>query len=63
MAELAYKKGFCPICGKSMAPAYHPFCSKRCSDLDLGNWLDGNYAIPEEISSLSSGQDDDFDQD
>ena len=25
---------------------FHPFCSKRCADVDLGRWLKGNYAIP-----------------
>lgn len=27
---------------------YRPFCSKRCADIDLGNWLNGSYAIPAE---------------
>ncbi len=27
---------------------YKPFCSKRCADIDLGNWLNGSYAIPAE---------------
>jgi len=25
---------------------FKPFCSKRCADADLGNWLKGGYAIP-----------------
>lgn len=39
----------CPIC-KKIAPIgkYKPFCSKRCADIDLGNWLTGAYAIPME---------------
>lgn len=36
----------CPICGKPMVPRYRPFCSARCRDRDLLNWLDGRYAIP-----------------
>ncbi|KMO10712.1 DNA gyrase inhibitor YacG [Methylobacterium platani] len=36
----------CPICGKPAAPAYTPFCSKRCADVDLQRWLSGRYAIP-----------------
>ncbi len=40
------KKGKCPTCAKTSAAAYFPFCSKRCSDLDLGRWLDGGYRIP-----------------
>ncbi len=37
----------CPICGKPTAPAYHPFCSRRCQLVDLGHWLGGNYKIPD----------------
>lgn len=36
----------CPICTKSADPAYRPFCSKRCADVDLGRWLKGSYTIP-----------------
>lgn len=36
----------CPICGKPGVPAYRPFCSLRCADVDLGRWLNGSYAIP-----------------
>jgi len=35
----------CPICKKDTVPTHRPFCSKRCADADLGNWLKGNYAI------------------
>jgi endogenous inhibitor of DNA gyrase (YacG/DUF329 family) len=34
------------ICGRPVQPAYRPFCSKRCADLDLGRWLTGGYVIP-----------------
>jgi hypothetical protein len=36
----------CPICHKTTDPAYRPFCSRRCADIDLGRWLTGSYAIP-----------------
>ena len=36
----------CPICEKPTAKAYHPFCSRRCADLDLARWFDGSYATP-----------------
>lgn len=36
----------CAICGKPVDPAYRPFCSRRCADVDLAHWLRGNYAIP-----------------
>ena len=43
----------CPTCGKPVDPAYRPFCSRRCADVDLQRWLTGGYAIPaEEDQSL-----------
>jgi len=36
----------CPICKAKSDPAYRPFCSKRCADLDLGNWFKGTYSVP-----------------
>ena len=36
----------CPICGKLTDNLeYRPFCSKRCSDIDLGNWFNESYVI------------------
>jgi endogenous inhibitor of DNA gyrase (YacG/DUF329 family) len=36
----------CPTCRKPAEPAFKPFCSKRCADVDLNRWLSGVYAIP-----------------
>ncbi len=36
----------CPICKRPSQHKYHPFCSARCADFDLGRWLGGDYAIP-----------------
>jgi uncharacterized protein len=38
----------CPICRKTLLAdtSHRPFCSKRCADADLANWLGGNYRIP-----------------
>lgn len=36
----------CALCEKPVLEKYSPFCSKRCSDIDLGRWLKGEYAIP-----------------
>ena len=41
----------CPICGKPSTQAHHPFCSGRCTDIDLNRWLSGAYAIPAESAS------------
>ncbi|WP_371171475.1 DNA gyrase inhibitor YacG [Aliiroseovarius sp. 2305UL8-7] len=38
----------CPVCQKEADPKYRPFCSRRCSDVDLGRWLNGSYAVPAE---------------
>ena len=40
----------CPICGRKTLPAWRPFCSKRCADVDLAKWIRGNYAIPGEAA-------------
>ncbi len=39
-------KSKCALCDKLVVEKYSPFCSKHCSDIDLGRWLKGNYAIP-----------------
>ncbi len=38
----------CALCGRPADPAYKPFCSKRCADVDLQRWLTGGYVIPGE---------------
>ncbi len=37
----------CPICKKSSTQEFKPFCSKRCAEVDLGQWLTGGYALPD----------------
>jgi uncharacterized protein len=39
-------RALCPICKKPSDPAFRPFCSKRCADVDLQRWFTGAYAIP-----------------
>lgn len=40
-------KAKCPVCEmRPGEPAFRPFCSKRCADVDLSRWLKGSYAIP-----------------
>jgi endogenous inhibitor of DNA gyrase (YacG/DUF329 family) len=38
----------CLVCGKPVDARYRPFCSKRCSDIDLGRWLGESYRVPTE---------------
>jgi len=35
----------CPICKKPAEEKWKPFCSERCSQVDLGNWFTGKYRI------------------
>ncbi|HEY8117711.1 MAG TPA: DNA gyrase inhibitor YacG [Methylophilaceae bacterium] len=43
----------CPQCKQtseySTDNPYRPFCSERCKLIDLGQWADENYRIPEPI--------------
>jgi uncharacterized protein len=50
----------CPICKRPSTQKFHPFCSNRCAQIDLGRWIGGSYAIPgEEVhpSTDQSGED------
>lgn len=41
----------CSYCGASMAtidPQWMPFCSRRCKETDLLNWLTESYGLPYE---------------
>ena len=41
----------CPNCKKlteySTSNAFRPFCSQRCKMIDLGDWANENYKIPD----------------
>ncbi|MBT5187909.1 MAG: DNA gyrase inhibitor YacG [Kordiimonadaceae bacterium] len=52
----------CPICNEAATTKHHPFCSAKCSDIDLGRWFNGSYAIAGEKTSQGQSDDDDFDQ-
>lgn len=36
----------CAMCGKPVELKFRPFCSRRCANLDLGNWLGEGYRVP-----------------
>lgn len=38
----------CPICKNKSQSEHAPFCSDKCANKDLGNWLSGRYYIPGE---------------
>ena len=46
MQDAQAKARACPECGDAAEAAFHPFCSKRCANVDLHRWLTGAYAIP-----------------
>lgn len=44
-SALAIKK--CPICKKEVVDKKcFPFCSLRCSELDMYNWFSNSYSVP-----------------
>jgi endogenous inhibitor of DNA gyrase (YacG/DUF329 family) len=47
----------CPTCKKEVEFSpdnrYRPFCSERCSTLDLGAWADEKYRVPVEEKSVN----------
>jgi uncharacterized protein len=45
----------CPVCGKESTQKFHPFCSRRCADVDLHRWLGGAYSIP--VQADDAGED------
>jgi endogenous inhibitor of DNA gyrase (YacG/DUF329 family) len=63
-AQPAAKRGRCPRCGKNFtyrSVAEHecfPFCSSRCREVDLGNWLMGRYRLPGGTLPPDAEQDD-----
>lgn len=48
----------CPICARDADAKYKPFCSRRCADVDLGKWLTGAYAVPEQAIDDENPEDD-----
>ena len=52
----------CPTCKRETeytGNEFRPFCSERCKLLDFGDWADGRFSLPSQISALS---DEDIDE-
>ncbi len=51
MVEIKPRLVACPNCKKlseySTSNAFRPFCSQRCKLIDLGDWANENYKIPD----------------
>ena len=40
----------CPTCKQEVSyqgNPFRPFCSERCKMIDLDNWLEGRYRVPD----------------
>ncbi len=51
-------KIICPICKKETQwedNPFRPFCSERCSLIDLGKWASEKYRIPGEKKDIPEG--------
>lgn len=49
----------CPICRKPRVTEHAPFCSSRCRDRDLVNWLADGYALPgQAVDQMADSQED-----
>ncbi len=45
------KKRVCHLCRKEyIDDKYYPFCSERCKEIDLLNWLEEKYKIERPLS-------------
>ena len=46
----------CPQCGKEVVwgeeSPFRPFCSERCKMIDLGQWANERYRVPEDEPPL-----------
>ena len=49
----------CPLCRRIATREFAPFCSRRCQDRDLLNWLDEGYRVPinDDMTEQESGLD------
>jgi endogenous inhibitor of DNA gyrase (YacG/DUF329 family) len=55
---IAPQQATCPICRKPTATATRPFCSVRCSEIDLGRWFTESYVVPGPAPTLRDDDDD-----
>jgi len=52
------RSGQCPICQRPAQSAHAPFCSARCRDSDLLNWLGERYTLPAPATNDDVSSDD-----
>jgi endogenous inhibitor of DNA gyrase (YacG/DUF329 family) len=51
----------CVRCGEPVQARFRPFCSQRCADIDLGQWVSGGYRVP--TQEEAAGADDEINKD
>ena len=49
----------CARCGQPVQARFRPFCSQRCADIDLGQWVSGTYRVPTEEDAAGVGDSED----
>lgn len=54
VAETLNRK--CPICKEPATRDHAPFCSRRCTNIDLSRWLQGHYVIEGSDSAPGEGE-------
>ena len=45
LIKLKKKKSKCPTCKRVPKEPFSPFCSKKCSELDLMKWLTDEHGL------------------
>ncbi len=68
MSSNSARKVKCPRCGKdsvfSPENKFRPFCSERCSLIDLGHWANEDFRVPTEdgasVQDINSDSDNDI---
>ena len=67
MSSSSVRKVRCPRCGKdavfSAENKFRPFCSERCSLIDLGQWANEDFRVPSEDGASVQDIDPDSDND
>lgn len=61
-AQVKHRAVPCPICNKAtpFTPdnPYRPFCSQRCKLIDLGQWANEEYRVPDSGTRLNEDPED-----
>jgi uncharacterized protein len=60
MSQNSPRQVACPQCKKSIEYSlnnkFRPFCSERCQMIDLGDWANENYKIPDKTPIVNDDE-------